>query len=308
VFDLKKWINGLGGGQPAPQKRAPSKASPVLGDNLANPFALPKPVQSTPQARQQTQNYVDNIVKLPAKVADNTIGALYRTGGVLREEATRLPARISEAFNPNDAESQADALLNQASAKYRFTNDFKNRVHKANPIIGDSSHGNARADIDIAGSRTGDDLHRILISRKATNQAETLRHEGLHDVYPTLRESQRSTFLDLVNRAAKDRETIWNAPDANKTQTVKQLGLRSFLDSKLRNYQSANGQFTDARQLPVDLQSEAHSYIPEYFETSGAQMPDYLANYYANYYDTGGKATGLAKQSAMEEFMSRIFR
>ncbi len=251
------------------------------------------------------------------RINDNTYGAAIRAGGIFANRASQIPTRIAESLNPNDDESRGKSLLNKAAGKLGFSPNFTRQIIDANPVLSSGpldAEGVLTDGTEAAGLRhPAGNLHRIRLSDKYGDLESSLRHEGLHDTYSTLKPEQIKSFNSLAARAFSDLPSEWGVPDGNGVSQIVTPGLRSWLDTRTNGYKATQdsplrAESVDVNSLPISLQDELHAYVPEYFDATKRQMPDYLADYYANYYNTGGRPTGLQQKNGLEQLLGRIFR
>lgn len=251
-----------------------------------------------------TNNYLASVGNAIGRVAR----APLNTAKIIGQSLNDVPTRIIESINPNDDESEGDNLLKTDAKKYGFTPQFTKQIHSANPTVTSGrldSSGLKKS--EAAGTQKDNILHRIQIAKDQTN-SDVLRHEGLHDSYDTLRDSQKQKYAALFNRASKEIPNVYSPADPNGRQTVTQTGLANYLNGRLHNYKGNVSSFSDIEQLPSNLRDEVHAYVPEYFDTNKVKMPSYLADYYANYYQTGGRASGIETVNPLEQLLGRMFK
>lgn len=277
--------------------------------------------QAAPVQRSNRQpgrrSSADHLAAFAGEVADKTVGSVMRTGAIVGQGLQNIPTRIGEALDPNDAESRGDMLANQASIHYGFTPSFKKQVHSANPLYlqGDVSKTKQSALSDgvaPTGLRYGDNrLHRIEVGKPGSKDADqVLMHEGLHDVYGSLKPETKVLYDSLINQAMnKDKDVLGPKEQLTPTSYRRKIepGLRTWLETRLGNYKAAEGQkYNDISRLDPSVRNEVHSYVPEYYETTKRQMPAYLKDYYANYYNTGGRPTQIERVSPLRQMINRI--
>jgi hypothetical protein len=276
--------------------------------------AYQKPAQPINTGLPRRNPFAD-IASIPSRVSEFAVNKIAAPAGravqIGSQAIADIPTRITEALDPNDAESRGDALLNQTASKFGFTPQFKQQLYKANPqVINQKIESKAIDDTAQAAAYQQDNkLHRIVLdgTDNSSSMPTYLLHEGLHDVYSSLKPETISNFNQLVNRAYNDSPRIDKRNDPRATGVVYRESLKDYLNGKLSSYKDNIG-IDDVSRAPASIQNEIHSYIPDYYGQSNEGMPSYLRDYYANYYNTGGKAAPIQRKSNIERLLGRIFR
>lgn len=182
-----------------------------------------------------------------------------------------------QAINPWDTESAGNRLINDTSNYYGVTPAFKRVLDQQNPTYGTApidsggglKAGNAADGMyENRGGRSPWDVSGIQVGRVAGNDArQTMLHEGLHAQWEN-DPSIRDKFINTYNASA--------TPD-----------LRSYLVKRLSDYSGWDQVPTDALMnlghLSPQLQTEVHSYLPEYFDRGGEE-PAGFQDYYSQFY------------------------
>jgi hypothetical protein len=199
--------------------------------------------------------------------------------------ATQLVAknvqRGVEAVNPWDAQSRGAAMIDTTARQYGITPAFKQLLASQNPSAVTGSLGGSNA-LEQGHTQAAnykpvahfDPLHRISVSTQNRNQNSnnrSLLHEGLHAAWDT-QPQKKAEFIKAYNAGA--------------TPT-----MRAYLINRTEGYKTAIGQATaggylDLNKATPELQTEIHSYVPEYLEKYGnpAEVPA-LSQYYSQFYD-----------------------
>jgi hypothetical protein len=221
-----------------------------------------------------------------------------------------------QALNPFDEESRGNNLINSADAEYGFSPSFKTLLGKENPVYSknpiSTGGSNASQGSNVSGintpraRRSPFDVSGITIRDFASgpryDPENTVLHEGLHSAYQNMPDQARNDYANIVNKylsAATPRRvyedgSIGQAPDLSK-----------WLAQRTGGYKGAVGGVNDIRQLG-NLQTEAHSYLPEYYQKYHLPMPQDLSSYYSQYYDPSRPAQVEEAARGIQQTLPRI--
>lgn len=188
-----------------------------------------------------------------------------------------------EAVNPYDAESRGNTLINQTASKYKTTPEFKNILDRTNPYVGGASRRSGQMSAQASYAPKKDfyrDNSRMWVGDGSDDPQGSMLHEGLHAAWDEGTPELRSTYMDILERSL---------PPANHNLEAQKNGpalpdARTWLAQRTRDYQSPMTRPLPYNQLPNNVQTEIHSYIPSYYKQSSQPMPDALRRYYSSYY------------------------
>lgn len=175
-------------------------------------------------------------------------------------------------------QTAADNVLNTTGHVYGLTSDFIKQLRNTNPTVlgrGIDAHGA----LGVGGQASGaynpiDNNIQLGQLDGLMPDANTLAHEGLHSTWQN-NQNVHSQFSQAYKQSLN--------PD-----------LAQYLDSRLHDYAVYQGPQTlnNFDTLTPAVQTEVHSYIPEYYANSedGSQMPGPLSNYYSQYFNSNQPA------------------
>jgi hypothetical protein len=150
------------------------------------------------------------------------------------------------------------------------------------------------------------------------NNPDTVTHEGLHSVWTKLNPQQKSQFLSIAQGSVgsiNQPETLGTPIPLEQMQLGKKYniingknydpanihqqstGAADYINSGLNNkqlYPSYSGlqSLNNLSALPDDIQTEVHSYLPNYYAAKHQVMPANLAQYYGQYFNPGAVSPG----------------
>lgn len=196
---------------------------------------------------------------------------------------------IKQALNPFDDESRGNRLVDSTSNQFGATDAFKNILSSTNPYFGGGlkKARGLKDESNAAGlykphSGYYRDNSRLWVSEDNPDAEQVMHHEGLHGAWDKTSSQDRANFINMADTYLPQ-NTVSRRPIPYKNAEV---GVRNYLDKRLDGYRAKSGKL-DFRTADPSIQNEIHSYIPEYYETSGKQMPQQLAQYYSKYYQPG---------------------
>lgn len=187
----------------------------------------------------------------------------------------------------NDGLRRGNRLLGTTAQVYRATPAFEDIIRKTKPL----NVGGARNSYGLSkGAQAAGTYNprnerrdgRIWVADRP-NKEPVLHHEGLHAVWDNLSPKEQSEYIGLLERVTPP-NTLRPAQIPFKPRAQ---GLRAYLDSRTSSYKGKTGSAENFLSLNPDIQNEVHSYVPEYYENFGGQMPAELAAYYSRYYRPG---------------------
>lgn len=234
-----------------------------------------------------------------------------------------------QAANPWDAQSKGGSLVNSANSQYGFTPQFMQTVRRTSPQLVSGSldakgglSGGAQAGglyqpqsslnnaINITSSYGSTPtvpkapLDMSSFSRMpkpppppppqrqvpASSLKETMLHEGLHAAWQTQPQT-RQQFQKAYSQSL--------TPD-----------LKDYLAYRLQNYkvfQNNPNLLDNISKAPRSVQTEVHSYIPEYYDMTAQQMPPALQKHYSQFYNTQSPVQRRAETQSIGRLMPRLF-
>lgn len=215
----------------------------------------------------------------------------------------RANTGIREFLNPFDSESKGNKLVNDTARRYGATEEFKNTIGETNPYVsgGLQKSDGLTEESNAAGwykPYIGPNKQlnsRMWMSEKLGNNAEdVMHHEGLHASWDKSPNEDRMKYLDMIQ--------------ANLEQVSDKPTVRGWLTSRVDGYKANDGNLQDFRTMDPRMQTEIHSYIPEYYAKFGETMPDELASYYSKFYDTNRPKQRYDTVEALSQLIDGRFR
>jgi len=279
----KTWSN--------PQGASPQPAmQPGTGPGVSQP-PVANVVQPAPEfipPRKQAPTYLPNSFKGLSQGLDNVSFKVGQAQNNLRQATHRGIVGMVEALNPYDNESKGNQLIDSTVSAYGITPELKGAMDNTNPYVVDpnvlDSRGlsnNSTALGTYISRRPGDNLQsrlNVADSTSTLGKKSVMFHEGLHAAYDTAPQQDREKFLDIIQRAI---------PQGAVTPPLRKDNTRSWLAQRVSGYRDANHNMSDFKALSPSMQTEVHSYLPEYYENMGVAMPKELSQYYSKYYTPG---------------------
>jgi hypothetical protein len=278
----KTWSNPQGA-SPQPQMQ------PGTGPGIYKPPAVyNQPVPEFAPPVKQAPTYLPDSFKGFSKGLDDVSFKVGQAQNNLRQAAGRGITGLVEAINPYDNESKGNQLIDSTVSTYGVTPELKRAMDNTNPYVVDPNTLDSRGLTNnraAAGTytlrRPGDNLQSRLSvtnSTGAMDKKSIMFHEGLHAAYDTSPQQDREKFLDIIQRVI---------PQGVVTPPLRKNDTRSWLEQRVAGYRDPNHDMSDFKALSPGMQTEVHSYLPEYYENYGRPMPAELSQYYSKYYTPG---------------------
>ena len=219
--------------------------------------------------------------------------------GSLRKAGPQFPQSIESPLNVA-AKREGQQLVDTTAPAHKYTRNFRNLLKNSNPQLRLSIEANSEINgHEPAGTwereirqtfKDGSQYYRperLSVHKDNGRQGgkATLTHEGLHaawDKTPVARQQ----FPGVYDQVANDPR------------------IQAYLESRLDGYQSfqkAGGKksLSNFRTLPESVQTEIHSYLPEYIAQptrvpfATPALPQNMRNYYSNHFNLDGMANDM---------------
>lgn len=225
------------------------------------------------------------------------LNGLYRTVFSGNKPSSQ-PVRPYSPY-PSTTPSRIAGNVNHSTAndEYNFSPFFNNVIAATQPesIRGSSLNGEGmyygdRAAGEYYPNRGRASMERpgVIVLNRNQNRPDTVRHEGLHAVYQRKNEAAKKAFLGMASSEI--------SPEIRQ-RIQEQLGGDLYgLDGTLPQ---------DLSQLPANLATEVHSYLPDF---ARGKMSPRLAQYYSNYFNPSAKqANGyqIGRQAGVKQHQLR---